>query len=162
VGPLSPEEAKAAGFRCPVCRRRLTKGVEDRIEELSDRPRGFTPPSAIPYMSLLPLQELLATALGLDPGSEQRLYSANVWDEYRKLVTTFGDEFKVLIEAPPGQLVKTTLPKAAELIVKQRKSGLRIIPGYDGVYGRLAEDRPEQAGKQATERPESGLAHFMR
>ena len=35
---LSPAEAIKFGNNCPVCRRKLTKGVEQRVEELADRP----------------------------------------------------------------------------------------------------------------------------
>lgn len=42
------------------------------------------------------------------------------------------------------QLLKMTLPKAADLIAKQRTGSLRIIPGFDGVYGRLVDDTAER------------------
>ena len=35
---LAPSEAIKFGNNCPVCRRKLTKGVEQRVEELADRP----------------------------------------------------------------------------------------------------------------------------
>jgi len=56
---------------CPVCRRKLTKGVEQRVEELADRPDGFQPDNAIGFMRLLPLFEIIATVLGSDSPSAQ-------------------------------------------------------------------------------------------
>ncbi len=38
---LSPQEAKKFANICPVCHRRLTKGVEQRVEEFADRPLNF-------------------------------------------------------------------------------------------------------------------------
>ena len=40
---LSPREAQKFGNICPVCRRKLTKGVDQRVEELADRPEDFKP-----------------------------------------------------------------------------------------------------------------------
>jgi len=55
---LSPQEAIKLSNICPVCRRKLTKGVEQRVEELADRPLGFKPQGAIDFMHLLPLSFL--------------------------------------------------------------------------------------------------------
>jgi uncharacterized protein (TIGR00375 family) len=96
---LSPREAIKLGNICPVCRKKLTKGVEQRVEELADRPAGFKPENAIGYMHLLPLSEIIATVLGVDSPSTQQ-----VWDVYNKLVEKFGDEYAVLIEVPKEKL----------------------------------------------------------
>ncbi len=58
---LSPQEAQKLGNICPVCRRKLTKGVEQRVEELADRPPNFRPNHVPGFMRLLPLSEIIAT-----------------------------------------------------------------------------------------------------
>jgi len=145
---LSPQEAIKFGNRCPVCRRKLTKGVEQRVEELADRPMGFKPEGAIEYIHLLPLSEIIATVVGATfPGSQK------VWSVYNPLIARFGDEYTVLIDAPKQEMSKIVDPKIAEAIVRVREGRVRVIPGYDGVYGQLVifeegEERPLEMTKQ--------------
>jgi len=150
VGPLSPEEASKINYRCPVCGRALTKGVESRIEELADRPRGFKPPNAIPYVSTLPLHELIALSYGLDPSYEGALSAKKVWETYRSLTSKLGGEYFILLEASREDILKATGDvKLAELIMAQRTGSLRIRPGFDGVYGKpiLKPDEDERLGR---------------
>ena len=129
---LSPQEAMKLGGFCPVCRRRLTKGVEQRVEELADRPMGFKPEGSVGYMHLLPLSEIISTFLGVTyPGVQK------VWTVYNSLVERFGDEYIVLIDAPREEMSKIVDPKIAEAIVRVREEKVKVIPGYDGVYGQL-------------------------
>ena len=135
VGPIPPEEARRLGYKCPVCGRALTKGVDDRVEELADRPRGYKPERAQGYVHLLPLQELIALSMGLGP--EANLNSKRVWSVYEKLVGRFGSELKVLLEAGAEEIAREAGAELARLILKMRSGGIEIVPGYDGVYGRL-------------------------
>ncbi|MEM0357702.1 MAG: endonuclease Q family protein [Candidatus Bathyarchaeia archaeon] len=127
---LSPKEAIKLGNICPVCRKKLTKGVEQRVEELADRPEGFVPENAIGYMHLLPLSEIIATALGVDSPSTQQ-----VWNIYNRLVEKFGDEYTVLIDAPKQALNEVAGQRIAEAIIRVREGKIKVKPGYDGVYG---------------------------
>lgn len=128
---LSPQESKKSGNICPVCGRPLTIGVLNRVEELADKPEGFKPENAIPFKSLVPLEEIIAEALGVLPGSKQ------VEEEYRNLIKKFGNEFKVLIDVPQKELEVATLPQIAEGIIRVREGKIFIEPGYDGVYGKV-------------------------
>lgn len=129
---LPPQEATKFGNRCPICRRKLTKGVEQRVEELADRPAGFKPEEAIGFMHLLPLSEIIATVLGVNyPGAQK------VWAIYNPLIEKFGDEYSVLIDAPREEISRIVDPKIAEAIVRVREGKARVVPGYDGVYGQL-------------------------
>ncbi|MBS7635883.1 DNA helicase UvrD [Candidatus Bathyarchaeota archaeon] len=128
---LSPKEAIKLGNICPVCRKKLTKGVEERVEELADRPAGFRPENAIGYLHLLPLSEIIATVLNVDSPSTQQ-----VWSIYNKLVEKFGNEYSVLIDAPKEALESVVNGKIAEAIIRVREDRIKVVPGYDGVYGR--------------------------
>jgi uncharacterized protein (TIGR00375 family) len=155
---LSPQEAIKFGNRCPVCRRNLTKGVEQRVEELADRPVGFKPANAIGYMHLLPLSEIIATVLSVAYPSVQK-----VWDVYNTLVARFGDEYSVLIGASLDEMSKIVEPRIAEAIVRVREEKIKISPGYDGVYGQLVlfEEQQEKTPEKLEKIKQRSLSDFM-
>jgi uncharacterized protein (TIGR00375 family) len=129
---FSAREAMKLGGVCPVCRRKLTKGVEQRVEELADRPEGFTPEDTIGFVRLLPLSEIISAVLGVDSPSVQA-----VWNIYNLLVGRFRDEYTVLIDASKEALRALVDERMVEAIVKVREGRVKVVPGYDGVYGRL-------------------------
>jgi uncharacterized protein (TIGR00375 family) len=154
---LSPQEAIKSGNQCPVCRKRLTKGVDQRVEELADRPIDFKPSNAIGYMHLLPLSEIIATVLGVTYPSTQR-----VWSIYNALIARFGNEYTVLIDALKEEMSKIVDPKIAEAIIRVREGKVKVIPGYDGVYGQLLlfSEQKEPAPKKEKVKQRS-LADFL-
>ncbi len=130
---MSPKEARKHNNICPVCHRPLTEGVEQRIEELADRPEDFKLSNAPGFMRLMPLSEIIAAVLGTDTPSTQA-----VWKIYTPLINRFGDEYKVLIDAPKEALCAAVVDqRIAEAIIKVREGKAQVVPGYDGVYGRL-------------------------
>jgi len=154
---LPPREAIKFGNRCPVCRRSLTKGVEQRVEELADRPAEFKPENPIGYMHLLPLSEIIATVFGATYPSVQR-----VWEAYNSLIARFGNEYAVLIDAPMEEMSKIVEPTVAEAVVRVREEKIKVIPGYDGVYGQLVlfEETGERKPRKEPVKQRS-LADFM-
>ena len=150
VGPLPPEEARKLGYRCPVCGRPLTKGVDDRVEELADRPRGYKPEKAQNFIHLLPLQELVALSMGLE--AEANLNSKKIWTVYERLVNRFGSEFKVLLDADVAEIAEEAGPELARVIERMRSGAIKVVPGYDGVYGKLvlSEDEAQPEKKSYT------------
>ena len=136
---LSPQETKKYNNICPRCGRPLTIGVLNRVEELADRPEGFKPGNTIAFKSLIPLEEIIAEALGLSVGTKQ------VQEEYQNLINNFGNEFKVLLDISPGEIEGVSLPEIAEGIVRVREGRVYIEPGYDGLYGKI---RIFQKGEQ--------------
>jgi uncharacterized protein (TIGR00375 family) len=129
---MSPQEAMKFGNRCPNCRRNLTKGVEQRVEELADRPAGFKPANAIGFKHLLPLSEIITTVLGVTYPSVQK-----VWEIYNMLINKFGDEYTVLLDASLEDMATMVPLNVAEAVVRVREEKVKVVPGYDGVYGQL-------------------------
>jgi uncharacterized protein (TIGR00375 family) len=154
---ISPQDAIKLGNMCPVCRKKLTKGVEQRVEELADRPAGFTPKNAIGFMRLLPLSEIIATVLNIDSPSTQ-----SVWNIYNLLIKNFGDEYTVLVDVSLDSLSKVADAKIAEAIVRVREGRVKVAPGYDGVYGRLVLFEDNFVGKPASGRVQQlNLTDFL-
>jgi PHP family Zn ribbon phosphoesterase len=140
VGPVPPADAKKLNYRCPRCGRKLTKGVEDRVEELADREMGYRPAGAIDFKYILPLQELIALSLGIDYTVESKLQSKKIWEFYMELVNKLGPEYEIMLNVPIETIAKAADQSLAGLIKKMRNNELRIIPGFDGVYGKLLID----------------------
>jgi uncharacterized protein (TIGR00375 family) len=128
---FSPGETKQHDYRCPVCGKRLTVGVMHRVELLADRKHGFKPPGALPYHSLIPLQEVLAEARGVGANSK------SVQDEYMHLLVRLGNEFKVLMDEPLAEIARAASPLVAEAIARMRLGKVHIKPGYDGEFGQI-------------------------
>ena len=154
---MPPQEAIKFNNVCPVCRRQLTKGVEQRVEELADRPYGTRPSNVVGYMRLLPLSEIVATVLGASSPSVE-----GVWQVYNNLIARFGNEYAVLIEAPLEEMAKVVDLRVAEAVVRVREEKARVTPGYDGVYGKLVLlDRDEHVRNRSGTVPQRNLTEWV-
>ncbi len=143
----NPSETKQKGTICPVCGRKLTVGVMHRVEQLAGRSeeelqlseegagikmtKSNAFPQRAPFVKLVPLQEILAEAIGGLPASQR------IQDEYKKLTDYFGGEFKILLETNTSDIAKISGLKVAEAIQKVRIGDIYIDPGYDGVFGKV-------------------------
>ncbi|MBM4307439.1 MAG: DNA helicase UvrD [Deltaproteobacteria bacterium] len=128
---FSPSETKAHQYLCPGCKKRLTVGVMHRVEELSDRPEGFIPKNAIPSIHLIPLEEIIAEGLGVKVGTKA------VETEYDRLLERGRSEFHILLDASPDELASFVTPRILEGIIRMRQGKVSIVPGHDGVYGKI-------------------------
>ena len=140
---FSPQQTKANQFLCPNCHKKLTVGVMHRVEELADRPEGFIPKNAIPSIHLIPLEEIIAEALNVRVGTKA------VETEYERLVERGGSEFWILLDATPHELASFVPPKILDGIVRMRQGEVSIIPGHDGVYGKITLF-PERKAEQGS------------
>jgi len=144
---LSPEESKKYNNICPNCAKPLTIGVLNRVNSLADRPEGSKSERAIPFKSLVPLQEIIADVFGVLPGAKQ------VEKEYKNLIEKFGNEFEILLNASRQNLEIVTLPEIAEGIERVREGKVYIEPGFDGVYGKIkifSKEEKKPSSKQKT------------
>lgn len=128
---LAPEETIRRNLRCPVCGRKVTVGVMHRVERLADRKKGFVPPGAPGFRSLIPLPEILGETLKAGTASKGVGYA------YQRLLGGLGNEFSILMETPVGEIERLGPPLLGEAIRRMREGKVRIAPGYDGEYGRI-------------------------
>lgn len=135
---LSPTETAAYDGRCPVCGKKLTIGVEHRVEELADRPVGFRPGGAKTFESLAPLPEVIAASTGLSAAGKR------AGELYEKLLSALGPEFYILRQAPLSDVEQTAGSCVAEGLRRLRAGEVVRNPGYDGVYGTVSLLSPEE------------------
>ncbi|PIN79762.1 DNA helicase UvrD, partial [Candidatus Woesearchaeota archaeon CG10_big_fil_rev_8_21_14_0_10_34_8] len=109
--------------------KQLTVGVDQRIEELADRPAGFKPENAKPFRTLIPLSELLSKHY------KKAVATKSVWTEFNKLVNEKRSEYDVLLKTPINEIAKITSKEFADIIEKNRAGNIIVKGGYDGVYG---------------------------
>lgn len=135
----SPSQTRTNRYLCPHCHQKMTVGVMHRVEDLADRPEGFVPRDAVPSIHLIPLEEIIAEALSVRVGTK------TVETEYARLVERGGSEFRILLDASPEELASFAPPKILEGILRMRQGKVSIIPGHDGVYGKITLF-PEKGG----------------
>ncbi|MFH0932692.1 MAG: endonuclease Q family protein [Nitrospirota bacterium] len=128
---LSPKETIQNNYACPICGRKVTVGVMHRVEKLADRADGFKPKDAPLYHSLIPLSEIIAENLKVGINTKA------VEKEYLKLLSTLGNESRILMESPLSDIEKAGSPALSEAISKMRTGKVHISPGFDGEYGKI-------------------------
>ncbi len=126
-----PEETNKLKENCPKCGGKLTIGVENRCEKLSKKPKGWIPENNVLFYRILPLHELIVLFTGMGIGSKRN------WKIYNEIIDNFGSEFDVLLNVPREELLENEINgKLVDLIIKNREDKIKIVPGYDGVYGK--------------------------
>jgi len=141
---FKPEETKKHKGICPVCGKPLTIGVMYRVAQLADRPacnalgvanagrpEGGKPEKTIPFKNLIPLDQIVADALGMGVASKK------AQEAYRELINKLGTEFKILLEASREDISSASSSEIAEGVMRVREGKVKIEPGYDGEYGKI-------------------------
>jgi uncharacterized protein (TIGR00375 family) len=145
---FSPSETKEHNGICPVCGRKLTVGVLNRVNELADRPLGGKPANAVPFKNLISLDEIIGEALGVGPKSKK------VMEEYKKLIAKFGRELNILLNVSYDEITQASNSRLAEAIKRVREGKVNIRPGYDGEYGKISIFKEEE---KKEEKPQTTL-----
>lgn len=133
------EEAIKRRWKCS-CGKRIKKGVRDRIREIATFKEPQHPAHRPPYVHLIPLSEIIAKALGQHTPFTQSVTKR--WDE---LISAFGSEVTVLLDANLGEVARVTVPAVTAAIQAFRDHKVIIIPGGGGKYGTIelpSDDTP--------------------
>ena len=128
---LSPVEAERLGGICPVCGKKLTMGVDHRVEQLADREEGFVKEDGKKYESLVPLPEVISACMGYSTASKK------VQGCFEQMIQTLGTEFDILRNVPSEDIKSCAGERIAEGIENVRTGKVKRIPGYDGEYGKI-------------------------
>ncbi len=128
---FTPAETVKHASLCPVCGKKVTVGVMHRVEDLADRKAGFRPAGSPPYISVIPLSEIISEVLktGISSKAVERIY----FDLLYKL----GSEITVLMDTPLEDIGNAGSRKLKEAVAKMRTGDVNIVPGYDGEFGRI-------------------------
>jgi DNA helicase II / ATP-dependent DNA helicase PcrA len=126
-----PEQTLSHNNICPVCEKPLTLGVLYRVNALSDRPEGVTPPKSHPYDHIIPLTDILSEIFRV--GSRTK----KVLQKYRSITEKLGPELNVLNALSLEKIEKAGIPLLSESIGRMREKKIKIAPGYDGEFGRV-------------------------
>ena len=108
----------------------MKKGVRDRIQELATFVEEVHPRHRPPYLHLLPLAEIIQSAVGAENPTTQK-----VQEPWLRFIERFGNEIKVLVDAPIVELQEVDEGIAAK-IEAFRAGRVLYIPGGGGQYGK--------------------------
>ncbi len=144
-----PKETKRLKGICPKCGKKLLVGVLARVDELGDREFGFTPKRAIPYKSVIPLEEVIAETYGTGVGKK-------VLEIYEKMVAKYP-EFEILLDLPQEEIAKISDPVVAESVIRIREGRVHIEGGYDGIFGKIHIYEDKERDKLFKKAEQQGL-----
>jgi DNA helicase II / ATP-dependent DNA helicase PcrA len=140
-----PDETDKHNCLCPVCGKRVTVGVLNRVNQLADRQDGTERDNCRPFHSLIPLKEILGEILGVSPNTKK------VAASYDRLITQIGSEFRVLLQQPIERIREVGGDSLALGIERMRSGKVYINAGYDGEFGVIkvftAEERKTLGGQ---------------
>ncbi len=135
---LTPEETAAYGGRCPVCGKKITVGVLNRVEELSSRPDGFRPETAKPFEHLMPLHEVIGASLGVASTGVKATAL------YTRLLKKLGSELDILRKIDTDAIGREAGGAVAEGIRRLRAGQVIALGGFDGEYGTIGLFSPQE------------------
>ncbi|HMB00856.1 MAG TPA: UvrD-helicase domain-containing protein [Spirochaetota bacterium] len=126
-----PATTRAFNNICPVCGRKVTIGVMNRVAQLSERSQLPSPAERAPFFSVIPLKEILAEITLTAPKARK----VEHW--YDKILSKGVSEFDLLYNLPLSDLKEFCGELLLEGISRMRANKVYIKAGYDGEFGRV-------------------------
>jgi DNA helicase II / ATP-dependent DNA helicase PcrA len=125
-----PSETKKLGGICPVCKKKLLRGVMSRVDDLAQIHLAQKSTEHIPFRSIIPLEEIIAETFGVGPTSKK------VVAQYEAMVTHIP-EFEILLDSSREGIERISNQQIAESILRVREGKVKLAGGYDGVFGKI-------------------------
>ena len=132
----TPQETVQHKGICPVCGKKVTVGVLNRVIQLADRSNPEIRDDKKPFYSLTPLKNLIAEIKGVGAQSK----AVNI--QYEELLDKGGSEFSILLDLPFEQIKDIGDEVLVEGIRRLRDREVFIEDGYDGKFGRITVFSP--------------------
>lgn len=123
---ISPSETAQYRNKCPVCGKKITIGVLNRVEQLADREEGYLLPTGRPFESLVPLLEVIGASTEISSAGKKAT------EQYEHLIKALGSEFSILREVPVEDIRNTAGPllrKESKDCAAARWSARRVSTG---------------------------------
>ncbi len=114
---------------CPVCSKKYSNGVVERIFQLTDdkKPEMNSPPREFFFIPLINIiSEIIKTK-----------NSKKIKEEFFKLTSSLGTEYEILFILDLEKLKSSDLPLLSEAIARVRNGNVAKYPGYDGKKGKV-------------------------
>lgn len=138
---INPSQTARYGNICPVCGKKITIGVLNRVEQLANRKEGFILPKGRPFESMVPLLEVIGASMGISSTGKKAM------NQYEHMVETLGPEFTILRKIPIKDIQNTAGTLIAEGIDRLRKGQVERTPGFDGEYGKISLLTPQDISR---------------
>jgi DNA helicase-2/ATP-dependent DNA helicase PcrA len=143
---LDPVQTMKTNGVCPVCGKKVTVGVMNRVLQLADRRMTSRKRTKAPFFSLIPLKEILSEIVGAGPASKK------VGRLYDDILKETGSELELLIGLPQGDIDSLRFDLLSEAIRRMRSGEVYIEEGYDGEYGTVRVFRDGEAKRLHAQR----------
>ncbi|MHA1917482.1 MAG: endonuclease Q family protein [Candidatus Ranarchaeia archaeon] len=127
---IEPKQAISQNNKCPICGNKLTIGVVQQIERLSNREIGYKPKRPLWFLKLVPFIEILQWSMGLKTNTSKSLF-----ENYYKIIDKFNNEYELILNTPINQIENQVGKGVSKIIERLRTGSLVTKPGFDGVYG---------------------------
>jgi len=121
----SMDQAKSFDWKCQECDGSIKKGVNDRVNELSDNTSDY----GVDYLHLPPLAKIIQITVGHSSPTTK-----TVQKKWHKFNEKFGDEASILLDVEIEELKKLD-KEIGKSIRKFRNDEIVMIPGGGGEYG---------------------------
>lgn len=140
---MAPLETAQVYGLCPVCKKPLTIGVMNRVEELADRPLDYVPKLKPVYYKLVELDKIIAQSLGIKSRNSKAVQKI-----YNQLINFGGNELNILLDLSIDKIQSEFGAYLAEGIRRMRAGEVQVTPGFDGQYGVVTIFKPEEIQRQ--------------